>query len=450
MQDEGSPDSTLSDVSFRKYIGTIERLIRSVEARCRITQEDPRLSMIAEQVAVRSLTIATSTMRFELSSCRTVLRQALDDRAWPASLSTTDWVARASRVDIEQLLSAVSAEPKDIKTSAEGLVTDLMQICQDNGEDEMDPESPDDRAAFTRRIASFVKAASSRVANRAYSAFTFEDWERIEMSLSDRSPEFAIASLHSKRPDIDGLLRLYIAMIFMSGIRPVEVMSSMLLVPDLSRVMTPEDIRLLHEDPGQAIDNRLTLPVEKVAAQCGIDMGRAAWMATVKTGAPCILVVRNVKRTNANKDLQDKMRMQIIDGAPMRDLALMSWATQIRGARLNARQWDTLRAGMLKRLKDIVDKEPGIRRKEVNLYSFRHAFVDRVRAAYDRVEESAALTGHTSRTTLSGYGEKGRTRTGGGGGWVPKPDPKRVAEIRSIWFRKDGPEAAPSATPKDD
>lgn len=438
MQDDGTSDNNLSDASFRKYVSTIERLIRSVEKRCKVTGEEPRLYMIAEQVAVRSRTIATSTMRFELSSCRTVLRQVLDERAWPASLKATSWINKAERIEIEQLLSAVSIEPKFITETANEVITRLMTLCDENddsGEGAYDPDDKAARTAFTKQIASFVRATSKRIANQSYAAFSFSDWERIEMALNHNDPEKAVKDLIAKKVDVDGLLRLYSAMIFMSGMRPVEVMSCMLLVPDASKEFTPEDVALFYADPGAVVDRGLAITVEKYATQNGIDYSRAARNASDRTGAPCILVIRNAKRTNANPDLRDSVRMQIIDQATTRDLTLITYATQIRNAKLNERQWDTLRGGMLKRLKEIVDNEPAIKRKEVNLYSFRHAFADRARATYDKVEEVAALTGHTSRTTLSGYGEKKRkSGTSSAGGWVPKPDPMRVEEIRNIWY----------------
>lgn len=151
--------------------------------------------------------------------------------------------------------------------------------------------------------------------------------------------------------------------------------------------------------------------------------------------APAIFMITNAKQTNAN-EAATSLRLQLIENIPARDLTLLAWATQFRRIRMGEDRKDNLRASMTREVKKIARDEHAIRRENVNLYSFRHAFVDRVRREFFP-HEAAALSGHTSQYSLYAYGEnrvrKGTRKSGDRRSWLPKPDPVQAEVIRQIW-----------------
>lgn len=433
MSEALSDPEKLSDISFSKYLNAFERLARGIETRCELTGETPNLSMIADQIALRSKVVAKSTIRFEISSARTTLKDAISAGVWYPSVALFHWIASSTPADLVALGKSLQRPRLSICEGVDDLIDELCELADQNGED-MGAEE------FLERVCRFEKRKSERVVNRGHKALTWRDWHAIEASLSEADPIETLADLLQDKLNTAGLLRLFVASMFMSGMRPVEVLSFSFLCPNPRHQFTQADRDLILADPGEAIIKGLLVPVENATRHtAGGDLGRAAHACRRQSnGGACVLLIHTAKRSNANADLRLDFRLQIVDTDAVRDLGLLSFASQIRHAKLSRRRWDSLRNGMVGLLKTVAGREVALSRgeNEINLYSFRHAFADRMRNTLERLEEVAALTGHTSRTTLSGYGEKGRKKSSGGKaveGWTPKPCPKRVETIRLVW-----------------
>ena len=142
------------------------------------------------------------------------------------------------------------------------------------------------------------------------------------------------------------------------------------------------------------------------------------------------------------------LRVMTLSGIGRRDASALAAACMLRlsesrnpdggGAKdPRQREIDRVRSSSIAILRAIASSWPEMR-QDLDLYTFRHSFVTRARNSLADAE-SAALTGHTSKVTFRGYGEKRRKRASG---WMPKADPERVRMIEAVWARKlSGPEA---------
>ncbi|WP_375264135.1 hypothetical protein [Palleronia sp.] len=432
MIEAPSDSENLSDQSFSKYLNAFERLARGIENRCELTGETPSLAMIPQQIALRSKLVAKSTIRFEISSARMTLKDAIGSGMWYPSIALFRWIADAEPRELTELSLSLQRTRLEICGLADDLIDELCGMAEQNDHD-LDGDE------LLERVCRFEKRRSDRVVNRNHKALTWSDWHALEAALSEEDPIETLADLLQDKLSTPGLLRLFVAAMFMTGMRPVEVLSFSCMCPHPRHQFSPEDRALILSDPGEAIVRGLLIPVENAARHLGVDLGRAAHACRRQSnGGACVLLIHTAKRSNANADLRLDFRLQVVDTDAVRDLGLLSFASQIRHAKMSRRRWDSLRNGLVNLLKEVARREPALSRgeDEINLYSFRHAFADRMRNTLERLEEVAALTGHTSRTTLSGYGERGRKKGGGGrapDGWAPRPCPKRVETIRAVW-----------------
>jgi hypothetical protein len=158
------------------------------------------------------------------------------------------------------------------------------------------------------------------------------------------------------------------------------------------------------------------------------------------------MMIRSAKQTNANQDARSPVRLLILDDVPESSLGLLCAAGLLRMAGIPPQQCDNYRANLIRKLKDLTLAIPHLKRRDINLYSFRHSFATRARRHYAPAE-AAAMTGHTGKNTLYAYGQKRVRKTRSpksSRDWLPSPAPEIVAVIEHAWKPKDpGPDNLP-------
>ncbi|MEP3665212.1 MAG: hypothetical protein ABJN42_00595 [Roseibium sp.] len=407
-------------------------MTNNVDRRCKITGETPSLGMLASIVSLRSMTVSQSTTKTEMAGLRSVLRDMLDGKFDP-DIGELEWVQNADTDDIQEGLNGILQTAKEIKEAADMYAQDLIEAA--SGRSDLTDEELIEAVAGVGHQRQTVK-------NKGAISIGWREFLAYELNLSEYDPEETFEDMVAGKNDIRGLTRIFVTAMYLTGMRPVEIWSCRLMIPNPDVTFDNEMRKQAYENPTQSILDGHYIILETAADIMGRKIGTAARLAMENKQAPSIFIIMSAKQTNAN-EASTAYRMQVIDKISPRDLSVLSWATQFRRIQMDEKKRDSLRAAMTRTVKVIAKEEPAIKRENVNLYSFRHSFVDRVRREFF-LHEAAALSGHTSPSSLYAYGEN-RTRKGSRSlssdrrSWLPKPDPIQAEVIKSHW---ENPELA--------
>jgi len=402
------------------------RIARCAEGRAELLAEKPSLTWIYKQIALRSQRLKISSMRAEMSAARRMIKEFEirdGDIIIPEIVSDFKWMTEGGEAVLNKAVALLTRSGETIENDGRRLLEiDLLRLSpliETFGEEELI-----DRLTGVSNI-------TVRTSQKDQRHISERDIRVIEMELSSHDPMASIASIPNNwNTDIDGLLRIFAPTIWATGMRPAEVWSSTLWVPRRDIPFTHEMREKVKRSPTSAILDQLMVQVEASASQDGErSPGTAAINAIRTTKCPPILAIRSAKQTNANPDLRRDIRLQVLDGVDDRILNMIAAAACLRSLKVSKARQDSLRASMDRNFKRIGAREPLLKDMKLNLYALRHSFATRVKATMSKAE-AAALTGHTSFQTLSGYGERGSRKARGSGiGWLPNPDPERAAEI---------------------
>lgn len=430
-----------------QYEKNFNRIAECVEKRADLMGRKPRLSDVVDQLSIRGRVFSQKTINLEITSVRSILvnGEMRTDGIWLGEgIQAREWITLAGEREFETARRKAQASNKEILEVGTSII-DREILNMGAALDTMTREEVVDALAGRARN----EQIRHNPKDQRY--LTSRDLERIDLDLSDHDRAKAILSVLTpdSQVDISGLLRVFINAIWHSGMRPIELWSSRLLVPNTEIPSTPEMIEMIRKNPEQAVMQEYLMLVEKSAAIYGeTDFGAAAVNAVNRSGAPCVLMIRSAKQTNANKATATPIRMQVQEGAPYDVLFNLGLASQLRAAKITRKRADGLHSSMNRVLERIVSDHPFLADLKVNLYSFRHSFATRVKLKYDPWE-AAALTGHSSRSSLYAYGERNLRSARGRRpeGWTPAPDPVQAETIRVAWSRaaEPGLEAKPGA-----
>lgn len=418
---------------MNQYVKNFNRLADALEKRAAFLNRHPRLEQIVDQLSIRAKVLAIKTIRVEATSLRSILDNAqvhgtvidfgdgVRPREWFSAFNPAD--LPGLRANAHRLLTQI------IDDGDEVIARDMASLG--GAEDVMSREEIVDILAGRSQ----VQAARPSQKDQRY--LGRRDLDRMEMDLADRDRLLAVYSVD--RPDVEtdirGLLRLFMSTIWLTGMRPTELWACRLYVPNADIVFTDELREMIRTRPAEAIENNLLMLVETSAELNNEPLvDREAWHATIRTGAPCVMMILSAKQANAN-EMTSPIRLQVLEGISSEDLAPLAIASQLRFTRTNAKRHDSLHGSMNRTLEKLAAGHPNLRGMLVNLYSFRHSFVTRVKLSCDP-PEAAALIGHTSRKSMSAYGERNVSKGSGArrlDGWIPAPDPARAAALDGYW-----------------
>ncbi len=414
-----------------QYARNWNRIADCVERRAAFLGRPPALADVVSQLSLRARIFRKNTASVEITSVRQILRRAIPTPSGliiPGDVDHRDWIASSDAADLDEAIAGIMRSNPEIMDDGDRILAiDLARLGTRSG--------MHDRNEIIEMLAGKVRQDFRSGSPKDQRHLSYRDLNAIELELAEHDPVATLDSYRDPeaRSDTRGLLRLFANAIWMSGMRPVEVWSSYLLVPRHDITFDDDMRRAVLSDPQSAVTSEMMFPVEQVARMTGQpDLGRAALDAWRQSGAPCILMIRSAKQTNAN-GVKSPYRLQVHPDVFPKNLSLLAYATQVRHLKLDSTRRDNVRSAMAKVLKVICASEPAMKDLNVNLYSFRHSFIARAKAIYGS-HEAAALSGHSSRNSLYGYGQRNMARRKAGSmTGLPRPDPVRAAEIETYW-----------------
>lgn len=416
-----------------QYRKNFNRLAQAATQRARLAGREPQLIDLVDQVAIRSLTHSRSTVNVELTSLRKIAKGGQHDEtglSLPNDVDDHQWIRDAGPEELRGLLEILAQPTAAIldraKTALDRDMAAPSMTVLDLSEDE---------------AAGLLSggARQERPSQKDQRHITERDLQRFDLELSDhdRVEAWKAALRGDAAIDSGGLLRVFMRVIFLTGMRPIEVWSSRLLVPNVEYPFKDVDREMVRATPEKAIHEGLVIPVDQVMFNLGeMQAGIAAIHAQRRAGAPSLLVIQSAKQTNVKADIKP-MRIQVLPDASHEDLATIGMATLLRRSSLNDKRRINIVRSMNRKLKSVLSDHPAYQDMNVNLYSFRHSFVTRARSALGDTA-AAALVGHSARGSLYHYGERALRGRRGSSSWLPEPDPVRIAELEAYWAQDAG------------
>lgn len=439
------------------YSKIMNRIVPLTELRMRSLKRPPLLVNLVEQVSLRSGFLQKNTASLEAATLRFAFRgveRTAEGMSWPIDFDVPNWMTEAADADLAQARDAISRPYSAIFTESGQILEENLTRAEALG-------LPMTREELAHFLAGKTQSQVKKPAQKEQRHLTWRDLMVFELELSDYDPLESLQVLKArvdaanseegqskgqKKTPLEGLLRLFVHAIWISGMRPTEVWGSRLLVPKPNLVWTPELRDFLRRSPGEAIVEGVAVPVEWLTKSTGESVSRTAHMAIEQTDAPAILMIRSAKQTNANADLKREVRLQVLENIPPRHLNMLAIATQLRHLQLDWKVQDQIRSSMTKILKRIARESDSLKGMNINLYSFRHSFATRVKKVLPP-HEAAALTGHTALSSLYAYGEFRATKSGKSTArsqdWIPAPDMARAEMLRDGWEKGQNPVRGP-------
>lgn len=431
--------------TLRAYRNAIARLVEGAENLAQIKREPPRLVDMFNVIALRSPRVAKSTVNVEIFALRDFLKNGQFDPATGSLIPTpggplADWILLAPAQDWQELKRLSEYSASQVSAYSHLAIKDLENHPVIQSE-EMDGQQIIEKAGLARH---------HQKKNKSLKDETVVKWEHIksiEMLLSLSNPYQSITSVDAgKTPEKDGLTRIFTTAIWATGMRPIELWSSIVMAPRIERPMTHEIRTMIREDPRRAIDEGHMIPVERLSRTPSERLGHALLRAISQAEAPAVLAIKSAKQTNANQEIATPIRLQILEGPPIEIADMICLASQLRYFKAPLERQEAIRKIINRNLSRISDGEPSLSGVRPTLYAFRHAFATRVKGRYE-FWEAAALIGHTAAKSTYGYGKrydpkknKGR---GSGGSWMPDPDPVQAERIRQFWSAETRPDKRP-------
>ncbi|PZO73162.1 MAG: hypothetical protein DI629_20160 [Mesorhizobium amorphae] len=388
-----------------------------------MTGERPSPVMIPSLISARSGYLARSTISSELSASRSFVASLVDGRPDPHRdevSRTYPWMGSV-RGDALARLSVMLATPQD------GFGAFAAQALEAFRATSRESESLSDEEAL-RRIGGVRFDEATRRVNKGAQGLRWRDYRRIMMDLSHHDPEAAVRDWVRDGTAGPGLVRVILGALWLTGARPVELWSMTVMTPRTDAMIDAFRADIFRREPPMAVIAGLTETAEEAMSRTGLGPGRIMDASREATGAPSLLLIRSAKQTSANPHLKVPYRIQVLEGAPPGDAALIVLASALRLGPSDDADRKRLTAFAQAHMRRIASGYEDIP-QGITLYTMRHSFANRLRSRMDD-HEAAALTGHTARKTWMGYGARQPRRSGG---WVPAPDPVRAEAIRSFW-----------------
>ncbi|PTX52517.1 hypothetical protein IQ03_01230 [Gemmobacter caeni] len=427
------------------YIGDFNRILKSMSARLKIQGTRPSSSEIGNQIAIRTVLLNVSSARREVTAIRAICRRFVEEGVWPEGVFEQPPITEVSREDIARLLEFVTLPVSELIEMGTWLISDITARLTQTGY----PGSQEDLA----QSLSGVYPNRSREASpdrQKHVPITESDLSRIDFPMMDQPHEDGVSSLATGRANVLALTRIFLRVVWLTGMRPTEVFDCVLMCGDPKREYTHAQIGLIRTNPEKAAMSGLLIPQEALDGAELIGHVRAVIDARTATRIDPVLMIRNAKTRNGNPNLVRAFRAQVLTGVPDEDLRLISLAARLHGIPLTEARKRDLISMITKHVRTTAERELADRTVQINLYALRHDFATRARRVMP-MHKVAALMGHTSRGSTQGYG-KTRTRQSrsgsGSGGWVPGCD-ETVARRLQAAFGTDTTRSAPEQGPEE-
>lgn len=404
----------------------LRRLISSCEGRSAITGEVLNIGILSSQVAFRAMFLAKSTSNAEMSALRAFLHGftvGSDDPNREEIIKSFEWIGKARVKGLSEASAEASMPPSSYAQVTKDLVSAFRKGVRGRSLDGLSDEE------LMRHVSGVRRENPIKVRNRENKSLLWRDYLNIMMDLAEYDPAEAMTAFVEKGTFSPGVARVMIATLFLTGIRPVEIFGINVYSPRTDIRYNDHKRELTRKSPISAIGDGILRPIAVEARHSGLSRGQTLVRAAKMTAAAPNMSILSAKQQNANKDLRFPMRFLVLEDISPSDANLICWAAEFRNADSSESARRRLSTQATAILRAICASNPEMR-QDVNLYTFRHSFASRARAALEE-NECAALTGHTAARTFRGYGE--RAPKVKGRGWLPTPDPERANMIEQIW-----------------
>lgn len=414
-----------------QYPSIFNRVASSAKQRCKLTGTPFTLVEIVRQISLRSIALAPSSIQLEQSAVRFVLKSVdigEGSTVWLPGIDVTSLPAPLSAKELQDARVAVMRPTSELSSHGRAFFRQCWAQLQEIGTSLSDAEAYESLSGSQAYL-------TRKPSQKKRKEITARDMQILTLELSHVSVKLAIRKfMAGGTAEAEAFLKLLVNLMYYTGIRPIEMWNLELYVPDPNMCLGPEFRDTIKRDPLEANRRGWLIPLEEWAPPNTEDIGQDAVLSTHGTDAPAVLVIGSAKRTNANIRLKEFKRLQILDGISDSLLRMLAQASQLRNCDSDETRKASIRKNALKVLKAICRKDDRLRDRDIDLYAFRHSFASRVKK-WLTPAEAAALLGHTSRKTLSGYGvhQARRRRSSSGRDWLPQPEERLVAKIEAEW-----------------
>ena len=424
-----SESTVLSD----RHHAHFRRVMNAVDNRCEILDYSPDPEHVFEQIALRALHLQGDSLRAEIGAVRRVLACRLQDGSWPGAAGQP-WLTDISAATLTDLHDRLcQAKAKDLKGAGRRILDGDMEMLLQSGRLPVDEQTP-------RRLAG-MNASRRNGKSEGDPPVSESDMASLDSHVSDSSLSAGIASLGDPfssvrvRPDFKALLRIFMHVVWLTGMTPAEVLRFRILVPQTDG--DENDIaQVLRENPRRAITEGLLDDIPDPS-----DGSSEAWTRSIRLvqdrldefATPAVAIV---------PDRQDPaaFRVLVLDCLSWDQLEILAMAARLHRMDINPDRQKALVPGMSSRLKTIGRRALG---RTLSFRDLRDSFAHRA-ARRLGVPAAAALLGHRMKRSTSGYRNLPSANGEDMGGWLPHPDPAVADSLAKAWNMPNGPKDAAS------
>ena len=435
----GTPAVTVDAVSQSKtYAVSVRRVFKTATDRCRAANRGPCLREAHLQLAIRTAVLETSTGVKELSAMRDLIRKirllqaAYDEAGYimmpfqlaPKNVELPFWFRFEDWNSFDSFAVSVGQTTyKKLRLFGRSELPTLVKKAIRYGSFQNGGEQDG-------VIAEILSGRKAKLARRSpkigWTTISESEFEKILDQLPAGAEQAALDSLREgKRTKSGGIARLLARSIWLTGMRALETFQCRLLTTDPDENLSPQELERILGDPRAAHEGGMLRDADlQIARNDFRHDGRR----------PLIFGIRTLKTANSSPLIHNALRFQILGGIDQRDLAALALASMLSRLQIPRTQAEGIADRCTRHLGFASLKADPGREQKVTLHTLRHAFVDAARRMLPP-HEVAALSGHTSRKTMLGYGGKHvrRSKNSGRTRWMPKADPASAEAIRRTW-----------------
>lgn len=428
------------------YVGDFNRVLKAMTARVMRAGASPGVVEVTNQIAIRAFTLNLSSARREVTATRAVCRAFLEDGAWPEGVIAPQPVAAMTPEEVGRILDVASLPVSELIRTGQELVEEISDRMMKAGYS----GSGEDLAQLISGV--FPNRSRGRSPSRkTHVPVTEGELSRIDFHMMDQPHEEAVRTFAGPRRNVIALTRVFLRVIWLTGMRPIEVFGCRLMAGDPDRDYTFAQLGLIRKNPEQAAMTGLLRPQEALPGAEEIGHSRAVLASVRSTGVDPVLLIRNAKTRNANADLVRPYRVQVLAGISEEDLHLISLAALLHRTPVEKGRARDLINMITRRIRAIAQEEFPDRANPINLYALRHDFATRARRRMP-IHRVAALMGHTAYSSTRGYGKaqtrQSRSGSGGGGAvWAPGCDETVAQRLQQAFGSGAGPAEPPAPDP---
>lgn len=450
----GTPAVTVHAVSLSgTYSASVRRVFRTATDRCVSTNREPGLLEVDRQLAIRTAVLETSTGVKELSAMRDLIRKvrmlqaAYDEAGYimmpfqlaPKNVDLPFWFRFEDWDGFNSFASRVRRTTyRKFRSRGRAELPALVEEAIKSGRFS---NSPGQKNALAERLSGRKTKLARRSPKIGWTPISESDFERMLDQLPAGAEKAALDSLREGgRTKSGGVARLLARSIWLTGMRALEAFQCRLLTTDPDENLSPRELRRILDNPRAAHEGgRLHGADLEIARNDFRHSGRGS----------LIFGIRTLKTANSSPLIYNALRFQILDEIDQRDVAALTFASMLSRLKIPRARAEGIAARCTKHLGSASRKADPGREQAVTLHTLRHAFVDTARRMLPP-HETAALSGHTSRRTMLGYGGKHvrTSKSSGSTRWMPKADPASAEAIRRAWSLRAALKVEPTPDPE--